>query len=634
MRKSVRCKIFLSGVFSGIFFLTAPAQSDSARLLPQVQVRTPAFHPAGFHYQQADSIPLGQYLPVTDYLRWSNTFQIRPSAPGTLTSISARGMNPVHTAIIWHGVNLQNPMSAIFDAQLLSVAATESLETMPGGQSTMYGSGAIGGAVVIRERPFTPDANAPWRLGAACFAGSFGYLEGQATCEVAGEKWQYKGSVQQKYAQNNFPFENTTQIGRPRVRQRNNAGRVGNLHQTLRWQIRAGHSLDAFWWRQRAFREVPPVMTATPKDSWQSDNNDRLLVQWGWQTSARSYLRSRVAWLDEQLAFHLPGDTDTSDARTLVWQEEYTFFIQKKLQWHGYFHYYRQKGRADGYADTSRWYLQRRPAVGTALSWTPGRFQWNASLRQEWLDDQSAPLTWVVSGKYQRRWWFLETHLSRNFRWATFNDRFWQGYGQPDLLPENGYSADVGVGSHWQGQQFQLNIFSILTDNWILWAPGSDGIFRPGNLRQVWSRGVEMDQNGRFRHQKTLFRYGAGYKFTRTTNTEVYQGGAEILGKQLIYVPVHSAHAWVSAQWQGLTLMYRHQYTGQRFFSTDNQQALRGFHTGAVQLEYSWGDRPGWRVFALADNCWDRSYQFFQFQPMPGFNWRTGICCTFAGKQP
>ncbi|MCY7327941.1 MAG: hypothetical protein LH618_05295, partial [Saprospiraceae bacterium] len=66
---------------------------------------------------------------------------------------------------------------------------------------------------------------------------------------------------------------------------------------------------------------------------------------------------------------------------------------------------------------------------------------------------------------------------------------------------------------------------------------------------------------------------------------------------------------------------YLHQFTGERFATTDNARVLPRFQTGQLLLRYGW--KLGKKRTALSldlrlENVWNTPYQILAFRPMPG----------------
>jgi len=487
--------------------------------------------------------------------------------------------------------------------------------------------GAIGGSVLI-ESGFRQNSGWSGELGAT--AGSFGAYDGQGALGYSGPRVSTQIRVSGQWAENNFPFKNTAQIGQPQVRQVNNQLERWDVQQFNRLLINDKNVVRTAFWQQQAFREIPPTMTETAAETWQRDLATRAVATWEHRPNMRALWQSRAAFQSEGIYFRQFASTDSSRSRTALFSTEYTDRRGEKLTWKTGATALRQWARADGYTEKTRWYQQTRlAAFGMGeRAWASGKI--SLLLRQEWAERQAAPFTWSLGSEWGLgRLGGLRAHLSRNFNLPTFNDRFWLALGQPDLRPEKGYSADLGWTLERKKVSAELTAFQLLIDDWILWQPGSDGQFRPGNLRKVWSRGLELASHVQGRGAQWLWKLSARGQFSATTNVAAYGGTLAVEGKQLPYTPRQSGSLSLRMQRGAFSGAYMHQFTGQRFSTTDNENVLPGFQTGQLLLSQTWTFRKtGIRAISLdlrIENIWNTPYQILAYRPMPGRSGRVGV---------
>jgi iron complex outermembrane receptor protein len=616
---------FLAAFCAGFSAFPQTAPADTFRAIPPVTIRDSRFSQTGYREWKADSLPAGGVLSLTDRLQWENPLTVRPNAPGNLATLSARGMGPAHTPVFWNGLNLQSPMNGTADASLVLLWPGDQVELRYGGQSAAQSSGAMGGSVLV-----TSDCNANRGFSAilGADAGSFGNRQGLAAVGWGNEHIQSTLRGQVQAADNDFPFINTTLPGHPLVRQANNRQDQWNIEQINRFAFGDRHLIKTAFWTLGAFRAIPPLMTAAPKDTWQRDAATRAVVTWEYSPATRSLLTTRAAWLNERILFHLPGITDSNFSQTALLSSEFTTVLARRLIVRAGGSATMQRARVSGYAEPEHWYRQDRLAAFGSVEWLAGRWSVSGMIRQEWAIREARPFTWSAgaqcnAGKAGR----FHGHVSSNFNLPTFNDRFWKAWGSPDLLPEKGLSADAG----WMvpGKHFSCDatVFHARIDEWILWQPGSDGIFRPGNLRRVWSRGLELSATAKGRMGSWPGSLEARYQLVRTTSTAVYTADQAALYKQLPYIPVHTGSITARVRNKHFSAAYLHQLTGVRFSTTDNSRTVPGYQTGNLLLQYTW--QPGRHLVVIfnarMENCWDSRWQCFDFQPMPGRSWHAGI---------
>jgi len=631
---------------------------QTPNLLPPVTVREARFEQTGYTAWRADTLPVLTAISLTDRLLWESPLAVRANAPGTLATASLRGAGPSRSPVFWNGINLQSPMNGTADLSLLTLWPGDRVELRYGGQSAALSSGAMGGSVLVSSDAVSAEPGFSAQANSA--AGSFGGRQAGGGAGFSGKKYAGQIRAAWQQADNDFPYQNTAQIGQPHVRQVNGFGRKSDIQQYNRFIFNEKNVLRTATWHQSAWRQISPAMTEAAAETWQSDRANRVVLTWENRPSPRSQWQTRAAALDEFLAFRNLGRTEVSRSRTWLGSSEFSRAATQHLTWKVGANAVFQSAQVDSYADSSRWFQQRRAGVfGMAeRRFRGGRL--SLLLRQEWLAGEAAPFTGSLGGQWslgrqrptangqrstvnsqpstvnRQPSTVLSFHLSRNFNLPTLNDRYWANLGKPDLRPESGYSADAGWAWRHGAFSTELVVFQLLIDDWILWQPGADGLFRPDNLRRVWSRGAEWRANW---HTRTasgwLWKLSSRYQFVKATNVAVYGGNRDVLRRDLPYTPRHTGGLTLLASRGGFSGGYLHQFTGPRFVTSDNATVLDGFSTGNLLVQHEFFFRkknapPGVTACRLGlsfrlENVWNAPYQVIQYRPMPGRSWQLGV---------
>ncbi len=609
----------------GLVSSVVSAQPDTARALPAVEIRAAPLGQTGLSVWEADTLPVSQVLTLADRLMLENTLSVRSGGPGLLATLSARGGGPSRTAVLWHGLNLQSPMNGVVDAALIPLWPGDRLEVLSGGQSAAQSTGAMAG--IVRITPASLNDRLGWSGSLAAGAGTAGRLDGQVSLNFKGTALgtMIRGGWQR--ANNDFVFRNTALLGNPRQHQTNNFGERLDIQQFNEVQISPHHQLKTAFWHQRAYRQIPPSMTESATDTWQRDRSTRASLSWMVSPRPRVQWQHRLALLDDRIAFFLNGATDSSRSTTFLATSECLAGIGSHLSIRPALTAWWQRAKADGYGDSLNWFRQRRIAGQMTVEYHRPALSVQMILRQELAEAQAAPFTWSVGSEWTAKYGLtVRGQVSRNFNLPTFNDRFWRSLGKSDLKPESGYGAEAGI--QWRHGRFSagLTLFHLLLDNWILWQPGPDGQFRPGNLRQVWSRGAAWSVARTFDWLDCHWELTGRYQFVRATNTAVYAGNSSAWSKVLPYTPQHNGSfslQWKHKRWSAACL---HQWTGKRYTTSDNTGTLPGFITGNLLVGYSF--RLAGQTLtcdARVENCWNAAYQILEYRPMPGRSVHLGI---------
>jgi iron complex outermembrane receptor protein len=252
------------------------------------------------------------------------------------------------------------------------------------------------------------------------------------------------------------------------------------------------------------------------------------------------------------------------------------------------------------------------------------------------MDGATMPLAPALNAVWTpNRVWQFTASAARNYRIPTFNDLYWVGtgaVGNPQLQSETARAFDFVIKSNLLTTTHrQLHVqaagFSNQVENWILWAPLEYNLWRPDNLKCVWSRGVEAQARWKQSFAKdNSWSWHLQYRYTRATNQELYEThNANELYKQLPFTPQHEGSA--TAQWRyrqtGLQLV--HAITGPQFTDGDNTRflAMPGYQLTNVWISQAiHRGATHWRITAEFNNLFDVDYVARPGFPMPGRNYR------------
>ncbi|MDO7854455.1 TonB-dependent receptor plug domain-containing protein [Hymenobacter convexus] len=579
---------------------TAQAQTmlpDSARLsqrrhrLGEVQVRAvgPERFAVGSTRLELDSATLAQYRGgnLADVLQARTPLALKYYGPGQLATIALRGTSAQHTAVLWNGLNIMLPTLGQNDFSLLTVGASTSVAIQPGPAAALYGSGAVGGAVLLNSAP-------DWRPGlrgsVQADAGSFGLAGGSAEARTATPTVAVRVAASYREAQNNYTYTLQEARGPVRYTLQNAALRhQWSLSPDVAWRVGQAAELTAAAWLTDVDREIQSGVNIAGSQARERDQSRRLVLGYR-HVGARQQWAVRGAWFEDILNYQDGGAPSNSRVRTTQAQAEHTTALSTRgsLRLGGEAQHF--AAQVDGYGTTE--ISENRAAAFALLRYDPRpALRLSANLRQAALPTGLAPLTPTLGLEWDllaapdsaaAQALTFKASAARSYRAPTLNERYWRPGGNPELRPESGIGYEGGL-HHRRAWSRRLALESELTafrqdvDDWVQWLPSaSTGIWSPRNLRRVRSQGVEASTALRLRQGRYDGRVQAAYHYTDTRKTQGSAADSDPVGVQLAYVPLHQASLSTDQRWRAWLLSTTLAFTSFRYINASGTDFLPG----------------------------------------------------------
>ena len=628
-------------MFICLFATAAIAQDsyDTSVLLHEISINSYRFEQfsEGSKHQKIDSTSKANHMSstVAEALNSLTTLYLKSYGVSGNTSISLRGTSSAHTAILWNGINLQDPLNGGTNLELIPLQAIDEIEVQYGGSGALYGSGAIGGAILMQSKAqFQTGLKTSVNVG----MGSFESYFGQASIQKGGKKAAASLRIFYRQAKNDFSFINTEQFGHPEMTETNAAVEYFGITQDSRFLLAENQQINTHLWLQKSTRELPPNMTILVSKQLQTDEGLRFSSDYTLSKSKYD-LMARVGLLSSKLIYDdsLSGIYAEHLSRSAILEAEINakirtnhvlnFGIHERVDW----------GESDNYAQISH-----RNNLAFLLSyklWNPSKtLEVSTSIRQEIIDESWSQPTPALGFTYELGKHFqLSGKISRNYREPTFNDLFWQGgfaQGNPDLLPESAWAQDIGASFQKTSDKINfslsLSAFNSYIKELILWIP-TEGIWSPVNQKEVWSRGIETDIKLGKTTRNVKMNFEIHYSFNPSTLEKKADNETDaILKKQLIYTPKHQAKALFSLQHSLGSLTIEQLFVGKRYTVTDNTSWLDAYPLTNFIIRSSFKkEKQNLGLSFRLNNVFNQEYQSMENYALPGRNYQISVHYNF-----
>ncbi len=567
---------------------------------------------------QIDSTQI-HFLPtasLSELLHQHTSVYIKSYGANGISTTSIRGGSASHTLVLWNGLPIQNPMLGQVDLSVFPSHLFDEVRLDLGGNSAIWGSAAVGGVIHL---------NTQQQLGKSIQArstiGSFGLMAHQFKVQFGNPTFQTTIKIWQQQAENNFPY---TIIGVEEKKKQTHANlQQWGILQENTWQIAPKWRINWNNWYQTSDRQIPPTTTQRQSIATQLDESFRTNLNAKYALN-NTVLQARAALFFDRLNFF-----DVAvDSKSRTWSNIYeiegkSYISQRHTLTYGT-NWTILKAATNGYVEPIT--SQNRLAFFTGYQYQHEQWKTHLAIRQELVDGSLVPITPSLQVDYQLlRTLYLQGLIARNYRIPTFNDLYWAVGGNPDLLPELGWSEEISL--QWKPKLWdaRLTFFNRNLNNRILWQPQPDrGFWSPENVDQVWSRGLEMRWNFQQITKHYTLKWTLGYDYVRSTVKE--SKDAVLVGKQLIYTPEHQGFTSIFLKWKSLAFQYNHTYTDRVLLQVRNPRYLESYQLGFASLSYDWQiQKVKGNIIAKINNCWDTDYRVIDRRPMPGRNYE----CSF-----
>ncbi|GAB3199033.1 TonB-dependent receptor plug domain-containing protein [Pontibacter aydingkolensis] len=578
---------------------------------------------AGSRVAQLDSSYLSTYASgsLAQALQARTPIYFKNYGVSGISSVAFRGTNASQTAVLWNGLNISSPTLGQADFSTIPVTSFGDVAVQFGAAGAAYGSGAIGGAVLLSSPKYTSKG-----LSATIQSeiGSFGRYFGNGSITYGSSKVQTSTGVYIGQAANNFKYKDLTQIQTPEARQENAAVAQHGITQDLTWQLAYNTKLALHGWYTFADREVQPAMGSAANNARMQDKNLRLMAElehdsrWG-QTEVKA------AYFNDYLHYTNTSTNSVADISTYQLQAEQTYTHGKRWSLRGGVNLQHFSAESSGYAGEQ---TENRASAFALLRYDPSsRIKLSLNLRQavvEGYNPKPAPalgFDWKFYNDNTNQL-SLKGNVAGSYRIPTLNDRFWIGAGNPDLKPEQGWSYESGLRhlfilGNTLLLETELTAYQMLVDNWIQWFPDATGRWRPVNLFRVASKGVEAGTKATATIGEAKLSATAGYTYTSSEQVKVYEGSGD-KGKQLMYVPHHKAILGADATYKGWSVLSNLNYTGLRYISNSESGYLEDFILLDLVLSKKLQLQKSQLILTLrSDNVTSATYHTMAYHAMP-----------------
>ncbi len=659
--------------------VTAGAQTMRGRNLREVTVtgRRP-MKDIGVQKTVFDSLALKENiaLSMADVLTYNSSVFVKSYGRATLSTVAFRGTSPSHTQVTWNGMRINNPMLGMTDFSTIPSYFIDRASLLHGTSSVNETGGGLGGLVKLST---TPDVGEGVNMQYVQGIGSFSTFDEFLRFTYGSDRWQVSTRAVYSSSPNDFKYVNHDKklniydddhniIGQYHPTERNRSGSYKDLHilQEVYYNTLRGDRLGLSAWYLNSNRELP-MLTTGYGDEADFENRQReqtLRAVASWDHNRRTWKTGlRAGYVHTWMAY---------DYRREITADNWASMTRSRSRVNTFY------GQAEGeYNPVKQWYFTANVSAHQHLvrsqdkniilqdgnkavvGYDKGRIELSGSVSAKWQPCDRLGLSVVMrEDMYGTRWApvipaffidgtvsragnvMLRASVSRNYRFPSLNDLYFLPGGNPDLRSEHGFTYDCGA-SFDIGKagvfslDGSLSWFDSYIDDWIIWLPTTKGFFSPRNVKEVHAYGIEAKANLAVAPRRDWqIDLNGSYSWTPSVNRgEKMSPADQSVGKQLPYVPRHSASVTGRLSWRSWSFLYKWAYYSERFTMSSNDYTLSGhlppYFMSNISLEKNLSFRPlDLQLKVAVNNLFDEEYLSVLSRPMPGINFEIFIGIT------
>lgn len=546
---------------------------------------------------------------------------LRSYGSGAVQTVALQGFSSSQLLVLWNGIPLNHPMLGLTDLSLYPVLLIDELVLNSSQGSAESGGTALGGVVMLNQYP----SNESYQQ-VKFESGSYGLRGYNALVSTSVQNMRLNVGYTHHTSTNDFEYRDIT-MNPPITRNRTNASRL--LH-SLVLNSRLTHNKtvhsSGIWLTDVVAKTPGPIITPTASAN-QNDQIVRVSHKFDRIVSTKLVHSGNAYFSAHQLDYIDPNANIESLSQTQ------TFGMQTEGRY------------------SQRPNLQLRGGIGTDIAWlnsteyvAPHTEHYFVFMSNYWRPvERIGVLTTTRYDIYNRFKNAVSAsfginsilykerlrayvNVSRNYAPPTFNDLYWPGLGNPDLVPETSLKIEAGTVISSENMQFDVNAFRNQIGNGIQWLPREGSSFRPYNIKSVLSRGVSFNGDADVSVGAVAANLHIGYAFIRSTYLESRFSGDQAVGLQVVYQPEHRIVSRLSLKYRDMAIYTSHQFTSERFATEDHSFSLDPFQTIDIGLRHHIAiKRYAIETSISAENITNTEYSQIRWYPMPGRTWHFSI---------
>ncbi len=617
----------LTGLLLSVIVTPLFAQVADSLSLPEINISANRFDVADVKLStmiqryNVKSLPEAGFLSAGDVVKRNSRFVVRTYGPGQAQTVGSIGFSASQVKVIWNGIELNHPMLGLVDLSLFPAVLLDEISVDNYLGSSEYGSSAIGGTVLMESGNVSDT-----RTSAEISMGSFNSQQYSIGTSGSINRWNYTLGLVNLSQDNDYMFdtEGGIELSRLNADKKQFTG-LGSVK----------YSGQKYWgdfsiWFSTGETGAPGSISFPSVTARQKDRSLRLVHRSNWIHSGQAQSQvvasfNRIGLDYSEPIFSIDSKSDV-DVISLSYSLRYKPSETYQLRVRTGFDVSEIKSTDFTLTNVTRVFVQTNGlfSLTDALNVYPSvRFDRYSEFDNAWSYGLGFNYE-IVSGRL-----FALANINRNYAPPTFNDLYWPGFGNPDLVPETALKSDLGIKYQFEKSILSASYFNSTIDNGILWWPDASGNFSPNNVNEIKSTGMTTTIETSYSLGEISTTLIGSLTWLNAEYDMRGDNGA-LQGNRVVYSPEFRGGSEVRFEYENTGLSLYHDYTSPRSVNDSNSLDLEAVNlinlTVFSTLKTAVSDI---RITASIQNITDESYQLIYGYPMPGRSWNIGLRLTF-----
>ena len=561
---------------------------------------------------------------------------------GGLSTIRIRGTAPNHTSFNFGGIDINSLTLGQSNVSNVPVYLFDKVGVQFGSASSVYGSGSIGGSVLLGIQNNWIDG---FKAEVRASNGSFGeqlygtkLFWGNGNFESVTRAYYYSKTNEFNFLN---PYYRDFENGIFEIKDiQHNAG-IENmgLLQEINYRFEEKEFLSVKLWLEDDWQMAQQNMSINlNQPEYKETYDDKHIRMWAEYENSKNPFKFQISggYVFDNSVFNRNTE-DSIQTQSIIGEAfiEHDFLTNASFKIgtkatriipgvYAYSETIEFENRIDFYASYFHRFFEKLTAT--------------LNLRQGLVTDYAVPFTPSFGLNYlavskDNYILNLTGNIAKSYRVPTFNDRFWIPGGNPNLKPEKGMNYELGsIWSYCTGDvsgNIKANAFLMNIDDWILWKNGGSYWYAE-NVQKVQSKGFEFMTDWKYKVMGLISKLGLNYSFTNTKRIESLSN-SPALNRQMEYVPLHSFNLFSVTSFKNWDLTFDERYTHRQYTDEEDKNILDPFFLLNAALTYNWhiSEKNNFRINGMLNNILNVNYQSSWGYAMPGINYRISVTYNF-----